>query len=509
YREEQWRYLIFNTLTQQVLRMDHIGHSCVQLPENHGIIFPGGYYLQSGEYKTFEDDTSAFRFKRMIRSPNGEDVLYVFYEPVGGLMGLFAYNLIQKALQNPSYGNGYARAEDGRIIIFSAEKEPIRVHPMQIWETPYESAEHASKAPASQTFYGRIGNTELVRGISEFYSIGRLIINQSVSLRLYEELSLAAKKIFDNYYWVNDADARPIADVLKEISTTAELVIDEFEKVESIRQQSAKAMLEAEAEQEKILQSVRPDNWTLVEEYVDALGRLRRQRGHLATIGEYRYIDTKRLAELDKKLAEINDTLSEQTVNFLADERALTPYLEKIERLNRDVEAATTNTMIVPVVEVIEATATGLDLLSELMGTLKVQDATVRTRIVDAISEVYARLNQSKANAKHQQKTFGSTEAVAQFAAQFKLFSQSITHALGLSTTPERCEEQLARTLVQLEEIEGQFSDYDQFLADIMNKREEIYESFQEHKQRLLDERQKRAQSITDAATRILNSIEK
>src|SRR5690606_15066116 len=109
----------------------------------------------------------------------------------------------------------------------------------------------------------------------------------------------------------------------------------------------------------------------------------------------------------------------------------------------------------------------------------------------------------------HQQKTFGSTEAVAQFAAQFKLFSQSITHALGLSNTPERCEEQLARTLVQLEEIEGQFSEYDQFLADIMNKREEIYESFQEHKQRLLDERQKRAQSIFDAATRILNSIEK
>src|SRR5690606_7532431 len=109
----------------------------------------------------------------------------------------------------------------------------------------------------------------------------------------------------------------------------------------------------------------------------------------------------------------------------------------------------------------------------------------------------------------HQQKTFGSTEAVAQFAAQFKLFSQSITHALGLSTTPERCEEQLSRTLVQLEEIEGQFSEYDQFLPDIVTKREEIYESFQEHKQQLLDERQRRAQSITDAATRILNSIEK
>lgn len=509
YREERWRYLIFNTLTQKVVRMDQLGNSCVQLPENHGIIFPGGYYLQSGEYKTFDEDTQAFRFKRVIRSPNGEDVLFIFYEPVDGVVGLFAYNLIQKALQNPIYGNGYALSEDGKVVIFSAESEPTRVHPMQIWQTPYQSVEFASKAPASQTFYGRIGNTELVRGISEFYSIARMINNQSVSLRLYEELSLAAKKIFDSYYWVGEAETQGIAAVMKDISATAELVIDEFEKVESIRQQSAKAMTEAELEQEKILQAARPDNWTLAEEYVDALSRLRRQRGHLATIRDYRYIDIARITELDKQLADVNDALSEQTVNFLADEQALTPYLQKIETINNDIQAATTNATLAPVVEVIESTAAGLDLLSELMGTLKVQDATVRTRIVDAISDVYSRLNQSKANAKHRQKDFGSSEAVAQFAAQFKLFSQSITHALSLSTTPERCDEQLSRTLVQLEEIEGQFSEYDQFLADIMGKREEIYESFQEHKQRLLDERQKKAQTITDAANRILNSIEK
>ena len=509
YREESWRYLIFNRMTQQVTRMDQLGYSCVQLPENHGIIFPGGYYLQSGEYKTFDEDTQAFRFKRMIRSPNGEDVLFIFYEPADGVVGLFAYNLIQKALQNPIFGNGYALSEDGKIVIFSAESEPTRVHPMQIWQTPYQSAEFASKAPASQTFYGRIGNTELVRGISDFYSIARLINNQSVSLRVYEELSVAAKKIFDSYYWISDNEAQPIAAVMKDIAATAELVIDEFEKVESIRQQSAKAMAQAETEQAQLLQAIRPENWTLAEEYVEALSRLRKQRGHLATIREYRYIDSARIAELDNQLADVNGSLSEQTVHFLSNEQALTPYLQKIDVINNDIELATTRATLAPVLDVIETTAAGLDLLSELMGTLKVQDATVRTRIVDAISEVYSRLNQSKANARHREKNFGSAEAIAQFAAQFKLFSQSITHALSLSTTPERCDEQLSRTLVQLEEIEGQFSEYDQFLADIMSKREEIYESFQEHKQRLLDERQKKAQTVIDAASRILKSIEK
>jgi len=513
YREENWRYLIFNTMTQDVLRVDAIGESCVQLPEDHGIIFPGGYYLQTGEFKTFDDEVEGLQFKRVYRSPNGEDVLYVFYQPEEGMVGLFAYNMIEKQLQNPVYGHGYALAEDGRLVIFSAEAEPTRVHPMQVWKTPYESAEFASKAPPSQTFYGRIGNAELVRGVSDLYSVCRMIDNQSVSSRLYEELSKAARKIFDDHYWISESETgsetKELAGIIKEISDTSELVIDEFEKVESIRQQSAKTMAEAEAAQEDLLIEVRPDNWETAEQYVDALGKLRRQRGHLITIKDLRYINVDRIDEMDEALQDVEATLSDQTVEFLSDEQALDPYIEKIDQLNTEVEKANTNALLEPLIETIENTASGLDLLSELMGSLKVDDATVRTRIIDAISNVYSKLNQSKASANLKRKNLGSEEAIAQFGAQFKLFSQSITNALGLATTPEKCDEQLSRLLVQLEELESQFSDFDQFLTDIMDKREEIYESFESHKQQLLDERQRKAQTISDAAGRILSSIEK
>ena len=509
YKEVNWRYLIFNTMTQAVLRVDAIGESCVQLPEDHGIIFPGGYYLQTGEFKTFNDEVKGLKFKRTIRSPNGEDVLYIFYQPEEGMVGLFAYNMIEKQLQNPVYGHGYALAENGQLVIFSAELEPTRVHPMQVWKTPYESLEYASKAPPSQTFYGRIGNAELVRGISDSFSLCRLIDNQSVSSRLYEELTKSAKKIFDDHYWIGEAETQSLAETIKEIAKTSELVIDEFEKVESIQKQSAKTMAEAEKAQASLLIDVRPDNWDTAEQYVEALGKIRRQRGHLITIKEHRYIDVARIEKLDAELQKIDASLSGQTVSFLSDEKALDPYLEKIHQLDHEVEKANTNAQLVPLIETIEHIASGLDLLSELMGSLKVDDATVRTRIIDAISQVYSKLNQSKAKAKHKRKSLGSEEAIAQFSAQFKLFSQSIANALGVATTPEKCDEQLSRLLVQLEELESQFSDFDQFLSDIMDKREEIYESFESHKQQLLDERQRKAQNITDAAGRILSSIEK
>ncbi len=509
YREQQWRFLIFNSMTQEVLRLDAMGESCVQLPEDQGIIFPGGYYLQTGEYKTYDTETDGLKFRRRINSPNGEDILYVFYQPDQGIVGLFAYNVIEQSLQNPIYGHGHALSDEGTIVIFSAEMEPTRVHPMQIWNTPYQSQEFASKEPTNQSFFGRVGNAALVRGIADLYSIGRLIDEQTVSARLYEDLSQQASKMLDAHYWLEDSESLKIDASLKEIASTAELVIDEFEKVESIRQQSTKTMQEAEQNQADLLHSIQPDSWETAEDYVTALDKLRHQRGHLATIKDYRYINLQRIKDLDLALQQASEKLSEQTGSFLAGEDALQPYQQKIEDFNLQVEKAQTNAELTPVIGQIEATAKGLDLLAELMTTLKISDATIRTRIVDAISEVYSQLNQSKANARHKQKDMGSEEAIAQFGAQFKLFSQSIANALEMANTPERCDEQLSRLLVQLEELESQFSDYDQFLNDIMTKREEIYESFEKHKQQLLDARQRKAQSQSDAAQRMLVNIER
>jgi hypothetical protein len=76
-----------------------------------------------------------------------------------------------------------------------------------------------------------------------------------------------------------------------------------------------------------------------------------------------------------------------------------------------------------------------------------------------------------------------------------------------MSTTPERADEQLSRLMVQLEELEGQFGEHEQFLGDILGKREELLETFETHRQALLDERQRKAQSVLDAANRIFDGL--
>ncbi|MFA5591196.1 MAG: AAA family ATPase, partial [Lysobacteraceae bacterium] len=108
---------------------------------------------------------------------------------------------------------------------------------------------------------------------------------------------------------------------------------------------------------------------------------------------------------------------------------------------------------------------------------------------------------------EQRRRQLGSGEQVAQFGAQFALFSQSIASALSASTDPERCDEQLSRLLIRLEELESQFGEHSRFLDDILQKREELLESFEAHKQSLLDARQRSAQGVFDAARRILDGL--
>ena len=517
YREEDYRYFVYNTLTEAVLRLDAIGQSCVQLPEDHGIMFPGGYYLQTGEYKLFEANNvgaTDLRFKRKIVSPNGEDVLFLFYDRDLGVTGLFPYNLIKKQLANPIYCNGMALAENGRLVLFSDQSEPSRIHPMQIWHTPYASHEYVSELPESTSFYGKIGNKELVRGISDLYSITRLIDNQSVSQKLYEELTNNTSRLFDSYYWLSEPELSEVASSIKEVTATAELVIDEFAKVQSIQKQTQTALADADTQQSEILRQIRVTSFESASDYVDQLSALRRQKGRLVSLEDLRYLDADKLQALQTQLEEAESELAEKTVLFLSGKEALSSYEGILVDVSERLNTAETNAELKPVLEKIDETAQGLDLLTELLGTLDVADATVRTQIIDDISTIYASLNQSKAKLNHKRKNLGSAEAVAQFGAQFKLFGQSIANALSIANTPEKSDEQMAKLLVQLEELESQFADPetnsgDQFLADIISKREEIYETFENHKQQLLDARNRKAQNLGDGALRMLESIKK
>ncbi len=510
YREEIWRYLVFNTLTQTVARIDAIGTACVQLPENHGIIFPGGFYLASGDHKVFDGDTDGLELKKSVRSPNGEDVLYVFHQRDEGRYVLLPYNLIRKEVTNPIIGHGFSLFEDGRMVVFRANSdEATKVHPMQVWMTPFVSAEFHAQTPTDGSFLGKIGNADLVRGISEFYSVCRSIDDQRPTVQIYEDLIAQTQRTLDSFHWLAAGEVGNFETDLKAVKSTAELIIDEFEKVLALRKQASEAVAEAVEVQAELKTRLDPDHWKTVDDFVGTLSALRKQRGHLITLKEMRYIDVPRLEALEAEVIEHFDSVSLAAVDFLLRPEALQPYHSEVEAITEQIDEVTKVTESEKLRERLEEMSLALDLLTEVLGGLKIDDATARTAILEGISEIFGLLNRTKALLVNRRKELGSSEARAEFGAQFKLFGQSVTSALGLSDSPDKCDDQLSRLMVQLEDLESRFSEFDEYAEDLAVKREEVYEAFTQKKQSLQEELQRRARNLTKASDRILAGIQR
>lgn len=512
YRETSTRYLVYNPRVQQVLRIDAIGSACVQLPEDHGLIFPGGYYLQSGEHKRFDlpdEIVEALRFKRLLRSPNGEDVLYVFYEAGSGHYALFTYNLIDKTLATPIVANGYARFPDGRMLVFQAEArgEPTRVHPMQLWRTPFAYEEYAQAQPPAEGFFGRIGNAELVRGISELVGMARALADQAPTRSAYDDLIRQAGRVADAYFWLADPEAQGLADDLRAVADGARATLAEFEKVDAIRRQTGQALEQAAQAQRALLVDIASTLWRRPEDFVKALDRLREQRGRLHGLKELRYADLAAIEAMDQALATEQQRVGERAMAFLADEKAFEPQHKELQQRAAELAQARTSPALGQLLQALDTQAAGLDLLTAQLGSLPGGDAVQRTSILDRISTLYAEINKQRAEARQRRKALGADEARAEFGAQFKLFGQAVENALEFADTPEKCDDALTRLLAQLEELEGRFAEHDQFLSDIAEQRETVYEALAARRQDLVEARQRRAQTVAEAAGRILDGV--
>jgi hypothetical protein len=511
YRESETRYLVFNSRTQKVERIDAIGVSCVQLPEDHGIIFPGGMYLQSGEYKRFDLPaplSGSLRFKRMLRSPHGEEVLYVFYQPGGGHYVLFSYHLINKTLAAPITAHGYARFPDGRMLVFLADnEEPTRVHPMQLWQTPFASEEHAASLPRGTGFFGKVGNAELVRGVSDLMGIARAVREQVPTRTAYDDLIRQCTRVGDAYFWLGEPEAQQIGTELQAIVEGARQTLAEFEKVDSIRRETARALQQAEGEQHALLTDIASTLWRKPDDFVQALARLRERRGRLQPLRELRYADLAAIEAMDQALQEQQLQVGQKAMQFLADKHAFDGHQQALVQTTAALAQAHTSPALGKLLDTLDQQAAGLDLLTEQLGSLPGGDAVIRTAILDRISGLYGDINRLRAEARSRRKSLGATEAAAEFGAQFKLFGQAVENALEFADTPEKCDEALTRLLAQLEELEGRFADHEVFITDVATKREAVVDALAARRQTLVEARQRRAQAVGEAAGRILEGI--
>ncbi|HYQ03357.1 MAG TPA: DNA repair ATPase [Polyangiaceae bacterium] len=517
FREEKTRYLVYNSRTEHVLREDSIGQSCLELPENHGIIFPAGYYLESGEYKVFTPSGIAqrvervadLRIERVLPSPNGEDVLFVFYREDEGEYELMPYNLIKKEVQTPIRCHGYSLFPDGTMLIFRATpgQEPTRVHPVQVWQTPFTTLEFAASAPTDGSYLAKVGNADLVAGISEALTVQKLAKLEQPTRRSFEDVVSFSQRLLDANHWLGHPEAFDLASVVRETQAAAALIIDEFEKLRALEKAARDAVNAAEEHQKQLLDKLRPSDLRSVDAFLGALSALKKQRGALVSLDEVRSVDHPRVAELQVAIAKRFDEVSAACVGFFLSVDAFKPLLDELDQLVRKIEASKTAGELSGSRAELDRIHEGLTLLAETINGLKVADPTARTAILDGTSSAFAKQNRARAIFDGRYQELSVNEGRAEFAVQFKLLGQNVVSALSLAKTPETCDEQLGKLMLQLEELESKFGEFAEFAPEIAEKREEVLAAIATKRQAIVEERQRRAQNFAVAAERILSGI--
>ncbi len=506
YKEQVYRYLIFNNKTESVVRVDSLGQSCAALPEDHGLIFPDGYYLGTGELKLFGSTAGDHSLERIIHAPNGEDSLYVFYSLSTGEYVLLPYRLIAQKVKERISCHGFSLFPNGHLVLFRSDKEPKKHHQIQLRQTPFYQAGFEPTGQRDAFLY-QVGNKEVVRCLAECNEVITLARRDHPYAELYADLVHRSTGMLDGYPWLANAEGFGIDEALRALREAANQAVDEFDKVLRL-QREAVAQVEAVTKRcTDRFDEIRRASFKSLGDFVGNLAALRALTGELITLKDVRYIDVAALEAAGKGVAETTARLSDSCVAFLLKPEALEPY--RITA-NEQLEAAGKVTRVSEgkkIEAAVSQTGGELEMLIEIVNSLKIDDATETTRIIDAITAVYTTLNQVKGALKNRLRELVATEGAAQFAAQMKLLGQSAASYLDLCDTPTKCEEYLNRVSVQIEELEGTFADFDEYIVQISERRTELYEAFEQRKISLVEARNRRASAFLTAADRILKVV--
>ncbi|MCD7931287.1 MAG: DNA repair ATPase [Tannerellaceae bacterium] len=479
--QEDFRAFVFNTRTKEVLNIKMLNDSGILLPDNHGIIFPNGYYLQNGEYKIFENDLANLEFMRKVASPNGEDFLYVFYQYQTNTYVLMSYNIIRQQVETPIICNGFTLFDDGSLIFFRSEKEATRHHQVQIWQTPYPVQLQENTAQQDNILY-KIGNKDIVKAMAESQEVIHLINKEDTYEGLYEDIMKKSNDVVDSYFWIADEKTGALSVPLLQIRDIASTAIDEFIKVKEQKRHSVETLGHTGERVDNLLLTVRNARFDSLEMLVKLLAETRKMQGEVIELNSLKYMDTAAVEELKNVLQSTAAKLSDKTVEFLLRKEALMPYEAKVTEQRSAVDSVTKVIDANKIEENCKAISGELELLIDILNSLKIDDTTQTTRIIEKISLIFSSLNEVRAQLKKKVDSLKSKEAVAEFRAQLTLLEQSIVNYLELSTTPERCDEYFTKVSVQVEELESKFADFDEFIMIVADKRNEVIKAFDARK---------------------------
>ncbi len=506
YLEKEYRHLLFNSKLSVVTRLDAIGSACVYLPDDHGIIFSNGYALQTGQTRLFDHGLTGLNFDQLIKAPNGEDFLFLFYQSSTGSFLQLQYNLIKQNVETPRVCNGQGFCEDGRMLTLRASNSPQKHHNLQLWQTPFASPNYTPKVDTS-SFLFKIGNQELVRGMAACTELLTLIDRDEAYADLYADLEKMATNVLDGFFWLDREEVCKLSEPVHAIREAARAAVDEFDKVTRVRQETEKAIAEFEQQSKDLVATIDRSRLEKIDDFVNQLASIRKMRGRAVALRELRYSDDERIVATESVLIQTGERLGGHCVQFLLNPAALNSYREQTTEIDKQIATVKGSAQGKNLDAGLIAIGEALELLMEMVSQLRIDDLAQRTKIVDSIADCLSSLNRARTQLRTRLRETVERELEADFASQSKLLDNATSSALETADTPDKVDAALGRLLLQIEEIEARYAESESLLVRLAEIRQGVCDAFENRRQQLVAVRTKRADGLVSAAERILSGV--
>ncbi|WP_174501671.1 DNA repair ATPase, partial [Streptacidiphilus neutrinimicus] len=408
YNEPADRYLVVNTRTGSVRRQDSLGLGARLLPAEQGLIFPGGYELADGTHRAFRMDQAApadggdgsngLRFEAVVPSPNGEDLLYVLHRPGRAQVLLLPWNTVRREAGAALHGAAHTLLPDGTLVLLRPDREPVRTHELQLWQTPFQSADHAAAQEVGDGPLARIGNADLVRGIADCLDVVRTATaagQESDRTAVSAELILdACAKAADRHYWLADTGLLAPLDELRE---AAKLLAAEQARIRGLAARAAQALEGAREEAASLVRRSHGEPPTDADAWTRLLAELRQAQGRTRLLRELPQLD---LAALDRVQADLAGELTsatERAFAFFAGPGAFDAALSAARDAAEEAESVATAAEAARLADRLTAQAEALATVTDLVTGAVAADPAAGTAVLLAIGEVLAAVNRARA----------------------------------------------------------------------------------------------------------------
>lgn len=511
--DEDSRFYIFNKLSGSINRADGIRNSLVVIGDGDGCVFSNGYLLtKSDEFKIF-NVADNYDYQKTIVSPNGEDVMYVFFSKETQDYTIYPYNIVEKEVHQYINASGFTVLDDGTMYISKYQKTPSQIHNLQKMRTPFLSAENFYNLENNRTgdgLFAKVNNSSIVEFLSNVFNIINISRISDNNKNKFMSVTQLISDVKHKSGWTkNYPELNLINDDLDVVNSISLNFIQEIERHGIKKIEDVSRVADATSAVQKFLVINNPELIKDIEGVALVVSGIDKE---INSIGELESsVEDKALVDevnaLKTRLFKAKEDAGRRLVEIVANKESFNQFYDIIVEIKSDLEAASSVSVIKSIKDRVDSLSNSIGLINDELAVLDIDDIGDFESIQSSLTGVYSEINMIKGDIERKYNNIFVEENGNRFESSVDLLNQYLSNELSRVSNLTDLEDAHIKVNGRIDSLENQFSGFEEYSFRLSEIRVSLENSVESKRELIINENNKLIIQLEKSFTLNLNSI--